>query len=139
VRINYSVPLMAPLLAGDIHLASMTAAQFATVATRVRPLAVTGKQRDPNYPDLPTLAELGYPHLRGAGYQLNVATGTPKPIIDKLYAAASRAVKLPDVRARLAKLYVDIDEETPEAATNTLLEQGQFYSAIGKQLGLKPD
>lgn len=139
VRINYSIPLMAPLLSGEIQLASMTAAQFATVATRARPLAVTGKQRDPNYPDVPTLAELGYPHLRGAGYQLNVPAGTPRPIVDKLYDAASRALKLPDVRARLAKLYVEIDEETPETATNTLLEQGQFYSAIGKQLGLRPD
>jgi tripartite-type tricarboxylate transporter receptor subunit TctC len=139
VRINYSVPLLQPLVAGEIQFAAMTAAQFASIASRVRPLAVTGAQRDAAYPDVPTLAELGHPLLRGAGYQLNVAAGTPKPIIAKLHDAASSALRQPDVRARLAKLYVDIDEQTAEVAANNLLEQGKFYADIGKQIGLKPE
>jgi tripartite-type tricarboxylate transporter receptor subunit TctC len=138
-RINYSMPLMQPLMSGEIQLAAMTAAQFATVTNRVRPLAVTGAQRDPNYPEVPTLAELGYPLLRGAGYQLNVAAGTPKPVIAKLFEAASRTLQQPEVRARFAKLYIDINEQTADVAAEHLLEQGKFYADIGRQIGLKPD
>jgi tripartite-type tricarboxylate transporter receptor subunit TctC len=139
VRVNYSAPLLKPLVSGEIDFAVMTAAQFAGVAGRVRPLAVTGRQRDPGYADVPTFAELGHPRLSGAGYQLNVAAGTPQPIVAKLYSAASRALKLPDVRERLAKLYVEIDEQAPEVAAATLRDQGRFYAEIGRQVGLKPE
>jgi tripartite-type tricarboxylate transporter receptor subunit TctC len=70
----------------------------------VRALAVTGNQRSPQLPDVPTIAEAGVP-----GYQNYVWFGlwapkkTPQPIIDKLHAQMKKAVADPSVKERIAK------------------------------------
>jgi tripartite-type tricarboxylate transporter receptor subunit TctC len=72
---------------------------------KFRPLAVTSPQRSPELPNVPTIAEAGYPAAEmTTWYGLFVTGGTPKPIIDKLHAELVRTLKLPDVQARLKGL-----------------------------------
>ncbi len=72
---------------------------------RFRPLAVTSPQRSPELPNVPTIAEAGYPAAEmTTWYGLFVTGGTPKPIIDRLHAELVRVLKLPDVQAKLKGL-----------------------------------
>ncbi|HEX4883410.1 MAG TPA: tripartite tricarboxylate transporter substrate binding protein [Casimicrobiaceae bacterium] len=72
---------------------------------RFRPLAVTSPQRSPELPNVPTIAEVGYPAAEmTTWYGLFVTGGTPKPVVDKLHAELVRVLKLPDVQARLKGL-----------------------------------
>ena len=105
---------------------------------KFRPLAVTGERRRPPMMDVPTFAELGHPGIKSLGYSLNVAAGTPKPIIDKLYAAASRALQVPEVRAQFAKLMLDALEEPPEVAAKRLAEEARLYADVARKIGLQP-
>ncbi len=74
-------------------------------AGRLRPIAVTTPQRSPELPDVPTLAEAG---VQGAEmstwYGLFTTAGTPRAIVERLHAELTRALALPDVRARLVGL-----------------------------------
>lgn len=72
---------------------------------RFRPLAVTSPQRSAELPNVPTIAEAGYPTAEmTTWYGLFVTGGTPKPIVDKLHAELVRVLKLPDVQAKLKGL-----------------------------------
>ncbi len=74
-------------------------------AGRFRPLAVTSPQRSAELPNVPTIAEAGYPSAEmTTWYGLFVTGGTPKPVIERLAAELKRALALPDVQARLKGL-----------------------------------
>ena len=74
-------------------------------AGKFRPLAVTSPARVPELPNVPTIAEAGYPAAEmTTWYGLYVTGGTPKPIVDALNAELVRVLKLPDVQARLKGL-----------------------------------
>lgn len=71
-------------------------------AGKLRALAVTSAQRNPLYPDVPTVAESGYPGFTAVSWTgLSAPKGTPKSIVDKLEAAMVTAFSDPAVRARL--------------------------------------
>jgi tripartite-type tricarboxylate transporter receptor subunit TctC len=71
----------------------------------VRGLATTGPRRSALLPDLPTLAESGYPNLIFSGWNGFLATaGTPRPVLDKINAEVTRAYTVPEVKARLLTL-----------------------------------
>jgi tripartite-type tricarboxylate transporter receptor subunit TctC len=72
---------------------------------RFKPLAVTSPQRSPELPNVPTIAEAGYPAAEmTTWYGLFVTGGTPKPVVDRLAAELKRALALPDVQAKLKGL-----------------------------------
>ncbi len=80
---------------------------------RLRPLAVTAPQRLANFPDVPTVAELGYPGFEAATWSGLVApAGTPKSIVDRLNAEANRALGTSELKAKLAE-----DGSTPLGGT----------------------
>ncbi len=71
-------------------------------AGKFRPLAVTSPQRSPELPNVPTIAESGYPAAEmTTWYGLFVTGGTPRAVVDRLAAELKRVLALPDVRARL--------------------------------------
>ena len=72
---------------------------------RFRSARVTSPQRSAELPNVPTIAESGYPAAEmTTWYGLFVTGGTPKPIVDKLHAELVRVLKLPDVQAKLKGL-----------------------------------
>ncbi|HET7032300.1 MAG TPA: tripartite tricarboxylate transporter substrate-binding protein, partial [Casimicrobiaceae bacterium] len=74
-------------------------------AGKLRPLAVTTAQRSAELPNVPTLAEAGYPGFEmSTWYGLFVTGGTPKPIVDRLGAELDRILKMPEVQTRLRGL-----------------------------------
>jgi tripartite-type tricarboxylate transporter receptor subunit TctC len=107
-------------------------------AGRVRALVVTSAQRNPLYPDVPTVAESGYPGFAAVSWTgLSVAKGTPKAIIDKLEAAMMAAFSDPAVRARLeANGFVVVASKSPEY-TKFVQDEVMHWSKVVQAAGIK--
>lgn len=84
-------------------------------AGKVKGLAVTGKQRSPAMPDVPTMAEAGYPQLdSGAWIGMVAPAGTPAAVVSRLQQEIAKAVKDADVSAKLASSAVELVGSSPE-------------------------
>ena len=140
VYIPYSAagPYVLALVSGEMHMGVAGETVVVPFGDKFKVLAVSGKERSTAYPNAPTFAELGYPQIPGLSYSLNVRGGTPSVIVDKLYAAASKAMQHSEVRAQFARLQYSIANETPEAAAKNLAEQVRLFSDIAKKIGIKP-
>ncbi len=127
------------LLSGEIHLGMLATPQVIGYADQVRPLAVSGTGRHPRFPDVPTLAELNLGEfITSSTFSLNVPAGTPKAAMDKLYAAASQTLKMPEVAAQFEKIGVEVSNESPEQVANTLANQVKTVTALVNMVGPLP-
>jgi tripartite-type tricarboxylate transporter receptor subunit TctC len=69
---------------------------------KIRVVAVASLERNPSYPDVPTIAESGFPGFAAVSWNgLAAPAGTPKDIVDKLYAAAVKAINEPAVKEKM--------------------------------------
>ena len=124
-------PAMQDLLGGHIPMVmgEMGSSKPFLASGQLRGLAVTGTKRNPSAPDVPTFAEAGYPDFEvNSWFGLFVAAATPKPVIDKIAAGVTKAVRSPDIRARLA-------EDGWEAGGGTPEEFTKMWMDTAKQLG----
>jgi tripartite-type tricarboxylate transporter receptor subunit TctC len=102
-----SAQALSDLVGGQIQLDfDTTSSAMAFIKSgKVKALAVMSPKRTPELPDVPTLTEAGLPGVEmTTWYGLFVTAGTPKPIIDKLYAETMKAIKDPEVAKRLVGL-----------------------------------
>jgi tripartite-type tricarboxylate transporter receptor subunit TctC len=93
-----AAPALQDLMAGGIDMSTCSLPEAATLieAGRVRPLAVMADERDPKYPDTPTLKELGIDWTTAAWRGIAAPKGTPKEIIDILEKAIAKVHKSPE-------------------------------------------
>jgi tripartite-type tricarboxylate transporter receptor subunit TctC len=108
---------LADLVGGQIQLNfdTTSSAMSFIKSGKVKVLAVMTPKRSAELPDVPTLAEAGYPGVEmSTWYGLYTTAGTPKPVIDRLHAELARIVKLPDVQSRLASLGGEISALSTE-------------------------
>lgn len=83
-------------------------------AGRIRPLGVTSKTRSPQLPNVPTLHEAGLTNFENAGwFGFMVPAGTPKSVIDKIYADTAKALNDTEVKERLGQLGMTAVGNTP--------------------------
>ena len=127
------------LATGEIQMGFVAESSAITLGEKFRVLAATGERRSAASRDVPTLAELGHPRIRGVSYSLNVPAGTPKPAFEKLHAAASRALQQQDVKVRLEKLRMEIDGGPTEAAAKRLAEEAAVLAEVAKASGVQPE
>ena len=119
VHIPYKglAPALTDMMGGQINVAF---GGYSTVGElwksgRVRAIAVTSAKRSPYTPDLPTIAESGYPGYEATPWWgLAVAAGTPKPIVAKLNAEVHRIMKSPDVTEQMKSRAIEVWVSTPE-------------------------
>jgi tripartite-type tricarboxylate transporter receptor subunit TctC len=105
------------LIAGRVQVMFESLNSIAPFARsgQVRPLAVTGERRSPAFPDLPTVAEAGVPGYAAPTWSGVVApAATPRPIVDKLNAAANKALQSDAFKSRIAQIGDDVAGGTPE-------------------------
>ncbi len=127
-------PFYLALTAGDIHLGTVNE----QVGAQMQPIAVTGTTRAAAYPNAPTFAELGYPFMPGVRFSLNVPVGVPKPAMDKLYSAASQAIRQQSVKDQFAKFQYVLIEQSAEVANKLMQDEAKLFADIARQIGLKP-
>jgi tripartite-type tricarboxylate transporter receptor subunit TctC len=128
------------VIAGTVDLGIFSEGTALSLGEKVRPLAVTGSTRSASLPNVPTLAELGFPNVQGLALTLNVRAGTPKAVRDKLYDAARAALDRPEVKAGLARARFEIlSDPSPEVALKRLTQEAAFFADVAAKTGFKPD
>lgn len=108
-------------------------------AGAVTGLAVTGAQRSPALPDVPTMIESGFKGFEAYNYFGLLATpGTPPAIVKKLHDAVVKAVASPDVVAEFEKQGMAPVAGTPDAFAKMLVEDLERWTLVMKQAGIEP-
>ena len=128
------------VLAGqiDVGLLSVQAARPLVDAGKVRALAVWSPNRSKALPQVPTVAEQGYPgYAAGTFVGINVAGSTPAPIVDKLYAAFAEVFNNPAVRDKLQELGFTPMALPPPAYSAFLHREQQKWAKVIADTGLK--
>jgi tripartite-type tricarboxylate transporter receptor subunit TctC len=97
----------AALISGEVEVAVVPLATAVPLIEdgRIRGLAITGAQRSPTLPDIPTIAESGVSGFASNSWQgWFMAAKTPEAIVERIQQETAKALALPDVRARLATM-----------------------------------
>ena len=107
---------------------------------KLRPLAVGTAQRSPALPEVPTVAELGYPGFEAALWLgLLAPAGTPKPIIDRLHREIAAIVPTADFKQAMERNGADAVGNTPDQFARLIADEVGRYVKVVKAIGLKLD
>jgi len=121
-----------------IGFTSMPPAVPLAKAGRIRPLAVTSAKRSSIMPDVPTLAEAGFPAIEdGTWFSFFAPAGTPVAIVDRLNEGIGRALLAPDVKERLAALSFEFTPNKAAEFGAILKAEIAKYAKIVKESGAK--
>jgi tripartite-type tricarboxylate transporter receptor subunit TctC len=105
---------------------------------RVRGLAVTSLKRSPNSPDLPTVAELGFPGFEATSwFALLAPKGTPKPILEKVRAASLKVLADPDMLQKFATIGLEPVGSTGEETRHAIEADIPKWAKVIKDAGIK--
>ena len=107
---------------------------------RVKALAVTSGTKSPVLPDLPTIAESGYPGFESGAWLGMVAPAkTPKPIIERLNRELVAIIQNADVREKMQRVYFQAIGTTPEGLATLMRAERERWARVIKQTGASVD
>ena len=107
---------------------------------KVRAIAVTGSERSDELPDVPSMAEAGYPDVNTKLWSgFFMARGTPQPIVDKVEAALRKAIADPEVNSKLKAMAVTPGGGSSAEFTKMIDDDIASYQAVIKAANLKFD
>jgi tripartite-type tricarboxylate transporter receptor subunit TctC len=135
---------MTDLLGGRIDM------NFGTTATllpliqqgKVRAIAFTGVKRSPDLPDVPTMIESGFPQVSfnpDNWTAISAPAGTPRAVIDRLYAAINEALHSPELAASFAKFGFEVLTKQQRDLDSFIASEAQRWPPIVKAAGLRPE
>jgi len=105
---------------------------------KLRAFAVSSRARSGAAPDIPTMAESGYPEFEAVPwFGLLAPSGTPQPIIDRVHRETARTLALPDVRKRLEELGLDTIGNSPAEFSAVIKTEIPHWAAVIKGAGIK--
>jgi tripartite-type tricarboxylate transporter receptor subunit TctC len=105
---------------------------------KLRAFAVSSRNRSAGVPDIPTMAESGYPGFDAVPwFGLLAPAGTPPAVIDKLHRETMRVLALPDVQASLHTLGLDLIGNSPEEFTNVIKAETPQWATVIRAAGIK--
>jgi tripartite-type tricarboxylate transporter receptor subunit TctC len=109
-------------------------------AGNLRALAVMAKARAPALPDVPTMEEAGFKDQDAdTFFAMLVPAGTPKAIVDQLYAETIRILKMPDVKERFAAIGVDVVGNTPDEFAAQIKAEVVKWGKVIKDANIKAE
>ena len=135
-------PMLVDALAGRVDLAldNLPSSLGHIKGGRLRALAVTGAQRSPALPDVPTVREAGYPAMETvAWFGLQAPARTPRPVVDRLAAAMRDIVRDPKVQPRIAEQGADGDGGSPEEFQRLISGEITRWAAVIERAKVKVD
>ena len=133
---------IAGLLRGDVPMGFTSVALAAPLIRdgKVRAIAVSSAERAGQFPDVPTVAEQGFPGFAmGDWLGLLAPAATPAPVIARLAAAAADAVNQPTLRPRLADLGLTPAADGPAAFARFLASEREVMEALIRGEGIRLD
>ena len=137
-----AAPAHTALLAGQVEAMfhNPVLAVPAVQAGRLRAIATTGAARAQALPNVPTLAESGYPGFdAGTWYAVLGPAGIPAPIVQKIDADLRRAVQNTALRERFAAQALETREAGPEGLAIIMREDLARWSEVIQRLGVRQD
>lgn len=142
VHIPYkgSAQALADLSGGQIQMNfDTTSSAMAFIkGGKVKALAVMSPQRSPELPDVPTLAEAGLPGVEmTTWYGLFVTAGTPKDVVNRIYAETIKVLQLPDVQKRLIALGGEPGKVTQEQFAALVKSDYERFGRLIKDANVK--
>jgi tripartite-type tricarboxylate transporter receptor subunit TctC len=135
-------PMITDLLGGQIPLMfiNQDVALQHVKAGKLKALAVSSAQRNPLYPDVPTIAEAGFPGFSALSWSgISVAKGTPKPIADKLEAALVASMNAPTIRQRMESQGFVVPPQGSAAYTRFVASELERWVRVIKVAGIKEE
>lgn len=132
-------PALVDTIGGQVQMAFpvLSAAQPHIQAGKIRALGVTGRQRSPLMPEVPTLAEAGLPdYAFETWFMVFAPAGTPAAVIERLNAGLRTALAQPALRARMAKEGYDPLASTAAEARARLERELPQWDRLVKERGI---
>ncbi len=130
------------VIAGRVqfHIAPYISAIGLVKEGKLRALAVTGKRRLAELPDVPTAAESGLPAYEWTfWYGLLVSAKTPEPIVEQLHRELTGILKLPEVQKQLSTMGVEVAAGSPAEFRRLLETEVTKYARIAKAANIQPE
>ena len=137
-----SGPGVVDLAAGNVQLAfdSLPSIFPHVQSGRVKLIATVGSRRSGKYPELPTLAEAGYPKVDGkVWYGISGPAGLPKPVVSRLSSELKRILDMADVKERFGQQGADATFLPPGEFVSFLKAEWAKWGPVVKATGAKAD
>ncbi len=134
------VPAYTDMMGGRIQVMpnDISNASEQIASGKLRALAVTSGERFLYLPDVPTVAESGFPGFEGVGWGgLYAPAQTPKNIINKIAAAAAQAYKTDELKQAMKARKVEIIESTPELFANFVVQERKKWAKVIQEANIK--
>lgn len=140
VHYRGNAPAINDLIAGhvDVGFQQLTDSLAHIEAGRLRALAVLGPKRSAALPDVPTIAEAGFPDVQGVTFNgVFAPKATPQAIVDKLSVAIRTALGKPEVIEKLAALGSEARGSTPQEFAAFLHNESRKWADVMQQANIK--
>jgi len=129
------------LLAGQVQMMMMS--PLVAVPNikfgKLRALGVTSADRTPLLPDVPTIAESGFPGYENVGWHsIVMPANTPAPYVKRMHAEFAKILQSPEVKERIQAQGLEVVGSTPEALAQLMVKDAAKYKRIIQEIGLKP-
>jgi tripartite-type tricarboxylate transporter receptor subunit TctC len=135
-------PALQAVLGGSVQLIGVTVSTAAPQhkSGALIALVQTGKERWPDLPDVPTLADVGVANSDSETlWSLYAPAGTPQPVLDRLAKEVVDALKRPDVRAQISKVNLRVMGGGPKAQQDRLANDVATWKEVITRSGIKVD
>ena len=135
-------PAAASVLAGETQVlfGSVASSMPQVKAGRLKALATTGAKRSKVAPELPTIAESGFPGFDvSSWYAFLVPARTPMPIVNRIRDAAIKAVSLPDVVEQMGRQGLEVETSTPADLAARVKTETRTWADVIKSAGIKAE
>jgi tripartite-type tricarboxylate transporter receptor subunit TctC len=133
-------PAATALLGGEIEMMfEQTYAALPSIqGGKTRALAVTSEKQLPSLPNVPTMAELGYPQATISNWLGLIAPkGTPRGVVQKLNDVYNKALAMPDLREKIEGPGNEVGGGTPEAFATFMEKEADRWQRLVKSAGIK--
>jgi tripartite-type tricarboxylate transporter receptor subunit TctC len=131
---------MPDLLAGRITMSFANIANAMPLVRegKLRALAITSSKRSALAPDLPTMAESGFPGFEAVPwFGLLAPAGTPKDIVDKIHAETARTLAMPEIRKKFEELGLEPIGNTPAEFAALIKKETPEWAKVIRDAGIK--
>jgi tripartite-type tricarboxylate transporter receptor subunit TctC len=128
------------LLAGRVTMSFANIANAMPLVRegKLRALAITSIKRSPLAPDLPTMAESGFPGFEAVPwFGLLAPTGTPKEIVDKIYTETAKTLAMPETRKKFEELGLEPVGNTPTEFAALIKKETPEWAKVIRDAGIK--
>ncbi len=135
-------PAAAAVLGGEVQvLVGTVASTIAFIqAGRLRAMASTGARRTRLMPELPTVAETGYPGFEaGLWFGMTLPSATPKEIVQRLHRETLKALQYPDVQTAMARQGLEPESGSPAELAARIRRETATWAAVIKKTGIRAE